>query len=99
MFNDVFNEAPKLNRVDQQFYLARGREANCADVTTLEMTKWFDSNYYYYLVPELNSAQQFKADFSDLLAQVKHAKNLNQALKVVMSGLLTFLLLVSYSHV
>lgn len=67
-------------------FLARGRAANCTDVTTLEMTKWFDSNYYYYLVPELNSAQQFKADFSDLLAQVKHAKNLNQALKVVVSG-------------
>ena len=75
--------------------LACGRAPNCTDVTTLEMTKWFDSNYHQ-LVPELNSAQQFKADFSDLLAQVKRAKNLNQALKVVMSDLLTFLLLVSY---
>jgi 5-methyltetrahydropteroyltriglutamate--homocysteine methyltransferase len=46
LFDDVFNEASKLNRVDQQFYLARGRAANCTDVTTLEMTKWFDSNYH-----------------------------------------------------
>ena len=98
MFDDVFNETPKLNRVDQQFYLARGRAANCTNVAALEMTKWFDSNDHH-LVHELNSAQQFKADFSDLLAQVKHAKNLNQALKVIVSGLLTFLLLVSYSHV
>lgn len=85
MFDDVFNAVSKLNRVDQQFYLARSRAANCTDVTTLEMTKWFNSNYHH-LIPELNSAQQFKADFSDLLAQVKHAKNLNQALKVVVSG-------------
>ena len=92
MFDDVFNEAPKLNRVDQQFYLSRGRAANCTDVTTLEMTKWFDTNYHY-LVPELNSAQQFKADFSDLLAQAERAKNLNQVLKVVVPGLLAFLYL------
>mgnify|MGYP003408723291 CR=1 FL=1 len=72
-------------------FLARGRAANCTDVTTLEMTKWFDSNDHH-LVPELNSAQQFKADFSNLLTQVECGKNLNQALKVVVSGLLTFYL-------
>ena len=49
------------------------------------MTQWFDSNYHY-CVAELNSAQQFKADFSELLAQVDRAKALNQSLKFVVLG-------------
>ena len=87
-----FKDAAKLNQVDQQFYLARGRAPNCSDVAALEMTKWFDTNYHY-LVPELNSAQEFKADFSDLFAQVERAKAFNKPLKVVVPGLLTFLYL------
>lgn len=87
-----FTDAAKLNQVDQQFYLARGRAPDCTDVAALEMTKWFDTNYHY-LVPELNLAQQFKADFSDLLAQVDRAKAFKHPLKVVVPGLLTFLYL------
>ena len=87
-----FHEATKLNQVDQQFYLARGRAPNCSDVAALEMTKWFDTNYHY-LVPELDSAQIFNADFSELYAQVDRAKTLKQPLKVVVPGLLTFLYL------
>ncbi|MDQ9011333.1 5-methyltetrahydropteroyltriglutamate--homocysteine S-methyltransferase [Acinetobacter gerneri] len=87
-----FHEASKLNQVDQQFYLARGRAPNCTDVPALEMTKWFDTNYHY-LVPELDSAQTFNADFSELYAQVDRAKTLKQPLKVVVPGLLTFLYL------
>lgn len=87
-----FHEAAKLNQVDQQFYLARGRAPNCSDVAALEMTKWFDTNYHY-LVPELDSAQIFNADFSELYAQIDRAKVFNQPLKVVIPGLLTFLYL------
>src|SRR5919106_2003842 len=34
------------------FAMARGRQAEGVDVTAMEMTKWFDTNYHY-LVPEL----------------------------------------------
>ena len=85
-----FAEAAQLNHVDQQFYLARGRAPECTDVAALEMTKWFDTNYHY-LVPELNPTQQFKADFSDLFAQIDRAKAFKQPLKVVVPGLVTFL--------
>ncbi|MFU8926434.1 5-methyltetrahydropteroyltriglutamate--homocysteine S-methyltransferase [Acinetobacter puyangensis] len=87
-----FAESTKLNQVDQQFYLARGRAPGCSDVAALEMTKWFDTNYHY-LVPEFTSNQEFNADFSDLLAQVDRAKAFNQPVKVVVPGLLTFLYL------
>ena len=87
-----FQNAKKLNLVDQQFYLARGRAPNCDDVAALEMTKWFDTNYHY-LVPELSPTQQFNPNFDDLLAQVDRAKALGQPLKVVVPGLLSFLYL------
>ncbi|ENV48203.1 5-methyltetrahydropteroyltriglutamate-homocysteine S-methyltransferase [Acinetobacter brisouii CIP 110357] len=87
-----FDEAAKLNPVDQQFYLARGRAPACTDVAALEMTKWFDTNYHY-LVPEFTVNQTFTADFSDLFAQIDRAKAFNTPLKVVVPGLLTFLYL------
>lgn len=87
-----FAEAKKLNQIDQQFYLARGRAPNCQDVAALEMTKWFDTNYHY-LVPEFSSNQKFKPDFSDLFDQIERAKAFNTPIKVVVPGLLTFLYL------
>ncbi|MHA3104590.1 5-methyltetrahydropteroyltriglutamate--homocysteine S-methyltransferase [Acinetobacter sp. ANC 3791] len=87
-----FDEAAKLNPVDQQFYLARGRAPACTDVAALEMTKWFDTNYHY-LVPEFTANQTFNANFSDLFAQIERAKAFNTPLKVVVPGLLTFLYL------
>ncbi|MHA3078681.1 5-methyltetrahydropteroyltriglutamate--homocysteine S-methyltransferase [Acinetobacter sp. ANC 5502] len=87
-----FDEAAKLNPVDQQFYLARGRAPTCTDVAALEMTKWFDTNYHY-LVPEFIANQTFNANFSDLFAQIERAKAFNTPLKVVVPGLLTFLYL------
>ncbi|MHA3081762.1 5-methyltetrahydropteroyltriglutamate--homocysteine S-methyltransferase [Acinetobacter sp. ANC 5383] len=87
-----FDEAAKLNLVDQQFYLARGRAPACTDVAALEMTKWFDTNYHY-LVPEFTANQTFNANFSDLFAQIERAKAFNTPLKVVVPGLLTLLYL------
>ncbi|KJV39008.1 5-methyltetrahydropteroyltriglutamate--homocysteine S-methyltransferase [Acinetobacter brisouii] len=87
-----FDEAAKLNPVDQQFYLARGRAPACTDVAALEMTKWFDTNYHY-LVPEFTASQTFNANFSDLFTQIDRAKAFNTPLKVVVPGLLTFLYL------
>lgn len=87
-----FSAGAALDGLDRQFYLARGRAPNCPDVAALEMTKWFDTNYHY-LVPELTQDQVFKADFSDLLAQVERAKAFHKPLKVVVTGLLSFLYL------
>lgn len=91
-----FAAAAPLNGLDRQFYLARGRapvhSTDCPDVAALEMTKWFDTNYHY-LVPELTRDQQFNPDFSDLLAQVERAKAFDKPLKVVVTGLLSFLYL------
>jgi 5-methyltetrahydropteroyltriglutamate--homocysteine methyltransferase len=38
--------------LDTYFAMARGRQEGGVDVTAMEMTKWFDTNYHY-IVPEL----------------------------------------------
>ena len=38
--------------IDTYFAMARGRQEGGIDVTAMEMTKWFDTNYHY-IVPEL----------------------------------------------
>src|SRR5947208_12986370 len=44
--------------LDTYFAMARGRQAEGVDVTAMEMTKWFDTNYHY-IVPELGPDTRF----------------------------------------
>jgi 5-methyltetrahydropteroyltriglutamate--homocysteine methyltransferase len=44
--------------LDTYFAMARGRQTDGVDVTAMEMTKWFDTNYHY-LVPELGPDTKF----------------------------------------
>ncbi len=44
--------------LDTYFAMARGRQGGGVDVTAMEMTKWFDTNYHH-LVPELGPDTRF----------------------------------------
>jgi 5-methyltetrahydropteroyltriglutamate--homocysteine methyltransferase len=44
--------------LDTYFAMARGRQTDEVDVTAMEMTKWFDTNYHY-IVPELGPSTRF----------------------------------------
>src|SRR5881398_4110751 len=44
--------------LDTYFAMARGVQSSGRDVTAMEMTKWFDTNYHY-IVPEFHSGQRF----------------------------------------
>jgi 5-methyltetrahydropteroyltriglutamate--homocysteine methyltransferase len=44
--------------LDTYFAMARGRQDGGVDVTAMEMTKWFDTNYHY-IVPELGPKTRF----------------------------------------
>src|SRR6187431_1428388 len=44
--------------LDTYFAMARGRQEGGVDVTAMEMTKWFDTNYHY-IVPELGPQTKF----------------------------------------
>src|SRR2546426_8465430 len=42
--------------LDTYFAMARGAQQGGRDVTAMEMTKWFDTNYHY-IVPEFDRGQ------------------------------------------
>lgn len=47
-----------LSELDLYFAMCRGYQQSGSDVTAMEMTKWFDTNYHY-LVPEFTPDQHF----------------------------------------
>jgi 5-methyltetrahydropteroyltriglutamate--homocysteine methyltransferase len=49
--------------LDTYFAMARGWQTDDVDVTAMEMTKWFDTNYHY-LVPELGPDTRFSLSSS-----------------------------------
>jgi 5-methyltetrahydropteroyltriglutamate--homocysteine methyltransferase len=49
--------------LDTYFAMARGRQSGEVDVTAMEMTKWFDTNYHY-IVPELGPETKFSLSSS-----------------------------------
>jgi 5-methyltetrahydropteroyltriglutamate--homocysteine methyltransferase len=55
---DRYGHGPGRVGLDTYFAMARGRQADGVDVTAMEMTKWFDTNYHY-IVPELGPDTSF----------------------------------------
>jgi 5-methyltetrahydropteroyltriglutamate--homocysteine methyltransferase len=49
--------------LDTYFAMARGRQSGGVDVTAMEMTKWFNTNYHY-IVPELGPETRFSLSSS-----------------------------------
>ncbi|KAK5164010.1 homocysteine methyltransferase Met26 [Oleoguttula sp. CCFEE 6159] len=60
----MFNAIPerysqhKLDPIDEYFAMGRGHQKDGVDVPSLEMVKWFDSNYHY-VKPTLQDNQTF----------------------------------------
>jgi 5-methyltetrahydropteroyltriglutamate--homocysteine methyltransferase len=74
------------------FAMARGRQGDGIDVTAMEMTKWFDSNYHY-IVPELRKGMRFRFASRKPLDEYEESKKLGIETKPVLIGPLSFLLL------
>ena len=74
------------------FAMARGYQKNGLDITAMEMTKWFDTNYHY-LVPEFDGSQQFKVLHDKCTEEFKEALSLGIHTKPVLLGPMSFLLL------
>jgi len=74
------------------FAMARGYQKNGLDITAMEMTKWFDTNYHY-LVPEFDGSQQFSVLHDKCTEEFKEALSLGIHTKPVLLGPMSFLLL------
>ncbi len=78
--------------LDLLFAMARGAQRENVDVTAMEMTKWFDTNYHY-LVAEFSKNQKFKISSSKIFDEFLEAKKAGIETRPVILGPITFLLL------
>ncbi|KAK7978009.1 hypothetical protein PG988_005499 [Apiospora saccharicola] len=80
-----------LDPVDQYFAMGRGHQKDGVDVPSLEMVKWFDSNYHY-VKPTLQDNQTFKLTSNPkAVAEFKEAKEAGITTRPVLVGPVTFL--------
>ena len=78
--------------LDLYFAMARGYQKDDLDITAMEMTKWFDTNYHY-IVPEFYKDQQFKLFSHKIIDEFYDAKQLGIITKPVLIGPVSYLLL------
>ncbi len=80
------------NEFDLYFAMARGYQKDGLDITAMEMTKWFDTNYHY-IVPEFYKNQKFKLFSNKIINEFVGAKQAGIKAKPVIIGLVSYLLL------
>lgn len=80
------------NLTDLYFAMARGYQKNGKDITAMEMTKWFDTNYHY-IVPEFYKNQQFELTSAKVVTEFKEAKEAGIITKPVLISPVSYLLL------
>ncbi|EPR69853.1 5-methyltetrahydropteroyltriglutamate-- homocysteine methyltransferase [Cyclobacterium qasimii M12-11B] len=85
-------ENPNISPLDHYFAMARGYQKDGLDITAMEMTKWFDTNYHY-LVPEFTEKQGFNYHSTKVVDEFKEAKRKGINAKPVLIGPVTYLLL------
>jgi 5-methyltetrahydropteroyltriglutamate--homocysteine S-methyltransferase len=94
-FNAIPNRyEPVKTKTELELYfaLARGYQKDGIDITAMEMTKWFDTNYHY-IVPEFTKNQTFSLRKNSALAYFNEAKANGIHTKPVLIGAITYLLL------
>jgi 5-methyltetrahydropteroyltriglutamate--homocysteine methyltransferase len=90
-YHEVF--AQKSNcELDLYFAMARGYQTGEADITAMEMTKWFDTNYHY-IVPEFYKDQTFRFFSRKVVAEFMGALQAGIRTKPVIIGPVSYLLL------
>lgn len=90
-YHDVMQDK-QLSHLDLLFAMARGYQKDGYDITAMEMTKWFDTNYHY-IVPEFTASQQFSLFNTKILNEFIEAKQNGIPAKPVLLGPVSYLLL------
>ncbi len=78
--------------LDTYFAMARGRQQGDVDVTAMEMTKWYDTNYHY-IVPEFEEGMEPKLSNSKIFDQYQEAKDQGIETRPVLVGPASFVFL------
>ncbi|PPJ53159.1 hypothetical protein CBER1_11740 [Cercospora berteroae] len=83
----------KLHKLDEYFAMGRGHQKDNVDVPSLEMVKWFDSNYHY-VKPTLQDNQTFTlSENPKPVAEFLEAKEAGIQTRPVLLGPVSFLAL------
>ncbi len=82
----------QLPDIDLFFAMARGYQKDGHDITAMEMTKWFDTNYHY-IVPEFTANQHFTPFSYKVINEFIEAKQAGFHAKPVLLGPVSYLLL------
>ncbi|HEX5553965.1 MAG TPA: 5-methyltetrahydropteroyltriglutamate--homocysteine S-methyltransferase [Chitinophagaceae bacterium] len=90
-YHDLMQEK-QLADIDLLFAMARGYQQDHYDITAMEMTKWFDTNYHY-IVPEFSKNQKFTLYAHKILNEFIEAKDAGFNAKPVLLGPISYLLL------
>ncbi len=81
-----------FTELDIYFAMARGYQKDGYDITAMEMTKWFDTNYHY-IVPEFKKDQKFSAISNKAVNEYVEAEALvGKSAKPVLLGPVSYLL-------
>lgn len=80
------------SELDLYFAMARGYQNDGLDITAMEMTKWFDTNYHY-IVPEFYKDQVFELFSTKIIDEFYEAKLMGILTKPVLIGPVSYLLL------
>jgi 5-methyltetrahydropteroyltriglutamate--homocysteine methyltransferase len=92
-YTAVLSQNPNNTEIDLYFAMARGYQKDGLDITAMEMTKWFDTNYHY-IVPEFTANQQFRIFSEKVFEEFNLAKQaIGSNPKPVLIGPVTYLLL------
>ena len=78
--------------LDTYFAMARGARTTGIDVTAMEMTKWFDTNYHY-LVPELGPDTSSRSRSQQAVDEYAEARRRSARHRPVLVGPVSLLLL------
>src|SRR5690606_10201728 len=89
-YDGFARDAQSGYNLDLYFAMARGFQKDGLDVTAMEMTKWFDTNYHY-IVPEFVKDQQFSLTSEKVINEYNEAKSLGIETKPVLVGPITYL--------
>jgi len=82
----------QLPDIDLLFAMARGYQKGDYDITAMEMTKWFDTNYHF-IVPEFKPNQKFCFFSKKIIHEFHEAKREGFNAKPVLLGPVSYLLL------
>ncbi|MEZ5814816.1 MAG: 5-methyltetrahydropteroyltriglutamate--homocysteine S-methyltransferase [Alphaproteobacteria bacterium] len=75
--------------LDTYFAMARGAQTNALDVTAMEMSKWYDTNYHY-IVPEFEEGMTPKLSLTKIFDEYEEAKALGIETRPVIVGPATY---------